>query len=550
MANYDEVVSLINGNIYPHVARTADPLLVRPDMLSLMVGDIVYNARIKNGLGAKGFMIYVNGNGAPVYEKIATTNADATSEFGISFNSSTGSAAVKDEDVKKALELKAKEWLDGLEKAIAKEPSDSAIKKAIDRMCWQLHYDITESHTNFPEVFANNDFADVQIDRYPLDTTYWDGYTLKSTISDAAGVVRESDQPSSHTIIEKGYFSDSAENLKIFDSHLTTDSYKWHTDDDNNVIVDRGSIKTFEDRLIGGMYVEPDNTVTQSATKIFCDYFTKGITELTTTTNVKDGALHVLAEKIVPDDVVGGKTYYSISECLRDHDTINGKETFSIARSLREGTDEDSVSQATHDQTQLEDRRFTSLDNNIGDFSIGTDPDDNPIFVSLAQRIGEPLGENGVSRISEASKDTLFDAIYRHPGRVQQNVNGFSAGFSNGNESVSSNIKASIVDKIGDTSTSGTMWYDIAQTKSAIGTPSDIAGTGTVFGRIGIPSRTLTSGDPASLFAETEKMYEAMFGRSGSYGFVGGPTENTPDSTFYVKSRGSSSGTMWSDSGT
>lgn len=279
MANYDEVVSLINGNIYPHVARTADPLLVRPDMLSLMVGDIVYNARIKNGLGAKGFMIYVNGNGAPVYEKIATTNADATSEFGIEFNSSTGSANIKDDDVKKALDLKAKEWIDDLEKAIAKEPSDSAIKKAIDRMCWQLHYDITESHTNFPEVFANNDFADVQIDRY--GATNWDGTTLKTSIADNYTNISNSVSGGATTIC-------GGSSLQSLSNAMSS------------------AISTFDTNLNG--------------------------TDGTSTKNTIKSALNTIGTKLVPD----GNDYYSISECLRDKQTINGTTTFSIARSLRE----------------------------------------------------------------------------------------------------------------------------------------------------------------------------------------------------------------------
>ena len=279
MANYDEVVSLINGNIYPHVARTADPLLVRPDMLSLMVGDIVYNARIKNGLGAKGFMIYVNGNGAPVYEKIATTNAEATSEFGIPFNASTGSSNVKDEGqygVDGILKKKAKEWLDNLEKAIAKEPSDSAIKKAIDRMCWQLHYDITESHTNFPEVFANNDFADVQIDRY--GATNWDGTTIKTSIEDNYTNISNSVSGGATTIC-------GGSSLQLLSNAMSS------------------AISTFDTNLNGSNSASTKETI--------------------------KSALNTIGTKLVPDG-----NYYSISECLRDKYDNN---TFSIARSLRDG---------------------------------------------------------------------------------------------------------------------------------------------------------------------------------------------------------------------
>lgn len=419
MANYDEVVSLINGNIYPHVARTADPLLVRPDMLSLMVGDIVYNARIKNGLGAKGFMIYVNGNGAPVYEKIATTNAGATSEFGIQFNASTGSATVKDDDVKKALELKAKEWLDDLEKAIAKEPSDSAIKKAIDRLCWQLHYDITESHTNFPEVFANNDFADVQIDRY--GATNWDGTTIKTSIEDNYTNISNSVSGGATTIC-------GGSSLQSLSNAMS------------------GAISTFDTNLNG--------------------------TDETSTKNTIKYALNTIGTKLVPD----GNNFYSISECLRDKD---GNNTYSIARSLREGS-EKSVSQATYDQTQLESQRFTDIDNTLGT------PDDatsTTIFGSISVNASNLSSDiSGVQGIAETISDTV--------------------GTRNSGD-------RSLSDRIGETT----------------------IGTHTIFG-------------------ESDQIYQSMFGKPGYYGFVGGPTENTPDATYYVKSRGSSSGTMWADNGT
>lgn len=382
MANYDEVVSLINGNIYPHVARTADPLLVRPDMLSLMVGDIVYNARTKNGLGAKGFMIYVNGNGAPVYEKIATTNADATSEFGIQFNSSTGSAAVKDDDVKKALELKAKEWLDGLEKAIAKEPSDSAIKKAIDRLCWQLHYDITESHTNFPEVFANNDFADVQIDRY--GATNWDGTTLKTSIADNYTNISNSVSGGATTIC-------GGSSLQSLSDAMS------------------GAISTFDTNLNGSDSASTKNTI--------------------------KSALNTVGAKLVPDG-----NYYSISECLRDHDTINGKTTFSIARSLRE-SGEDSVSQATYDQTQLESEEFSDIE----------------------LRLGEPGSDN-----------SIWDSVNTINGNVGNRL---------------SNSDPTILERVGNPGSGNSVWGTVSGISSSVGNSSSL--TGTIYGMVNTMNKSM-----------------------------------------------------------
>lgn len=286
----DELKEAILGSKYPHVARIADPLLVRVDQLSLMVADVVYHARIKLGLGGKGFYIYASGLGTAIYENMFMhdkNDVKFNAEFGVSSNDT-------DEKIIEKIAEKAEDWLDALEVAIASKQSDNPVKKAIDRLCWQLHYDITESHANFPVMFKSDDFSDVKIDRYPIDdVVWWDGYTLKSTISDAAGVVRENDQPSSHTIIEKGYFSDSAQNLKDLDVHLNAGAY---SDTEGSITKMTSAIGTFD----------------------------------TNTTN----KLGSIATKLVPDD----SNYYSISECLRDKD---GNNTYSIARSLRDGSTSD-----------------------------------------------------------------------------------------------------------------------------------------------------------------------------------------------------------------
>lgn len=301
----DELREAILGSKYPHVARVADPLLVRVDQLSLMVADVVYHARIKLGLGGKGFYIYASGLGTAVYENMFMHDKNDV-KFNAEFGVSSGHT---DEDILSKIAEKAEDWLDELEVAIASKQSDNPIKKAIDRLCWQLHYDITESHANFPVMFKSDDFSDVKIDRYPIDDVeWWDGYTLKSTISDAAGVVRENDQPSSHTIIEKGYFSDSAQNLKNLDDHLNAGAYS----------DTEGSMKILDDHF--------NNSQTGSITKM-----TSAIGTFDTNNTNKLGSI---ATKLVPD----GNNYYSISECLRDKD---GNNTYSIARSLRDGSTSD-----------------------------------------------------------------------------------------------------------------------------------------------------------------------------------------------------------------
>lgn len=431
----DELKEAILNSKYPHVARVADPLLVRVDQLSLMVADVVYHARIKLGLGGKGFYIYASGLGTAVYENMFMhdkNDVKFNAEFGVSSNDT-------DESILSKIAEKAEDWLDALEVAIASKQSDNPIKKAIDRMCWQLHYDITESHANFPVMFKSDDFSDVKIDRYPIDDVeWWDGYTLKSTISDAAGVVRENDQPSSHTIIEKGYFSDSAQNLKDLDAHLNAGAY-------NDT---EGSIKKLDDHF--------NDSQTGSITKM-----TLAVGTFDTNATTKLGSI---ATKLVPD----GDNYYSISECLRDKQTINGKTTFSIARSLREGS-EDSVSQATYDQTQLESQRFTNIDNTLG----------TP---------------------SDSTANTVF-------GSISANASSLSSDISNAESSLSGEIGSvqSVVETISD----------------AVGTRA--TGTRTLMNRIGE-----TTYGTNTIFGEMDRIYESMFGKDigqsgGHYGFVRGP---------------------------
>ncbi len=423
---------------YPRVSRTTDPMVVRIDKTSLLVNDTMFTAKLKCGLGYKGYLIYSSGLGTPIYEKAAKTTDEWKKSFStvgnrpynIAFDSENTSQLTN------VLTAAAKEWLDDLEIAIADRENDNAIKKAIDRLCWQLHYDITESHTNFPEVFKDNDFANVQIDRYPMETEYWDGTTLKTAISDIAGLEFNGGQPRSYEITYNGYLYESAERIKSFDNHLTLGSYSDSqgaiTTFDNHLTLgsrdnNKGAIKTFDDHLMLGLHNDTKGAITlfdehllknsydgggdgafkkfddhltlgsynksQGAIKTFDDHLLKDYYDtinddsfdvtsgafkkfndaLNGTDANKEGSLIKIGTKLVPDDT----SYYSISECLRDKQ----QGTYSIARSLREDN-QSSVSQATHDQTVLESTHFTDIEGRIGDTSFGEGA------VSLVQRIG------------------------------------------------------------------------------------------------------------------------------------------------------------------
>lgn len=342
---------ILKGN-YPHVARTADPLLVRPDALSLMVSDTVYHARVKLGLGCKGYYIYASGLGLAVYENVYTNDREFNIEFGT--NDST-----PDSDAIKAIKEKAKEWLDELEVAIASHPSDNSIKKAIDRMCWQLHYDITESHTNFPEVFANNDFADVQIDRY--GATNWDGTTLKTSIADNYTNISNSVSGGATTIC-------GGSSLQSLSNAMSS------------------AISTFDTNLNGGDSDSTKNTI--------------------------KSALNTIGTKLVPD----GNDYYSISECLRDKQTINGTTTFSIARSLREsgGNSVPIQEQIRLETLEIKDGLGSNGSINTTLSSIKTNSD------TVVTRIGDFGGDTILGRLLRI--DDNLDTVKTNTGTVATNT--------------------------------------------------------------------------------------------------------------------------------
>ena len=202
MASIKEVEDWISSRTYPHVARTSDPLIVRVSRFSLLVNDTNFYSKIKNGLGYKGYLIYSSGLGTPILEESATNETEffsnsafkkAISDNGTDTDNKFNKFYESAERVLSVLQDAAQSWLDTLELEIAKQPNDNAIKKAIDRLCWQLHYDITESHTNFPEVFKDNDFSDVEIDTgngKTVNKSIEDNYTAISTsVTDGSSII-------------------------------------------------------------------------------------------------------------------------------------------------------------------------------------------------------------------------------------------------------------------------------------------------------------------------------------------------------------------------
>lgn len=153
---------------YPVVVKVSDPLLIRFNEKSLVVNNTNFYTNIKSGLAFEGFYIYTSGLGIPIAEIGQAPKNKKDSRGNVIVD---GQAAAE-------LEKKAKEFLDVLEAKIATTENDNEIKKAIDRLCWQMHYDITETSTStLPDGFA----PDIIIDK-PTNTIYKDFYVLDNRI--------------------------------------------------------------------------------------------------------------------------------------------------------------------------------------------------------------------------------------------------------------------------------------------------------------------------------------------------------------------------------
>lgn len=135
----EDVIDKRDDNSYPAVVRTADPLLIRFSKTSLLVNSNNFWIKVKRGLAFTGFVIYTSGLGTPISEIALDTASTITTDDGKTVYQKASDWSDGD------LERKAKEILDTLEARIAITESSNEIKKAIDRLCWQIHYDITDS---------------------------------------------------------------------------------------------------------------------------------------------------------------------------------------------------------------------------------------------------------------------------------------------------------------------------------------------------------------------------------------------------------------------
>lgn len=241
-------------------------------------------------------------------------------------------------------------------------------------------------------MFKDNDFGDVEIDWQENDT--WNGKTVNESVFNNYTAISTSVTDGSSTISGGSSLQGVKSSISSFDGNLC------------------GKFETFN-----GKFDTFNNNFTTFDTHL------NGSTD-STRLDIKN-SLDTIGTKLVPDDTAT-KGYYSISECLRDKDDYNDddKKTFSIARSLREGTSQTSVSQATHDQTDLESTHFTGIEGRIGDPGSG-----NSIWGTLYNMNG--------------SVATQANSLYS----IANNAMNYASS-ANGNATTSANNTSTIITKI------------------------------------------------------------------------------------------------------
>lgn len=454
-----------NDTTYPIVHRLSDPLVIRPCELALQVNDTTYYAKIKFGISFCGFLVYANPTGYPVYTCI---DEDLTKRWAGDSKSATPS--ITETYVEEYLNQKAKEWIDSLEQAILEHRSDNEIKKAIDRLLWQLHYDITQSDTDFVETFP--DFSDIDIDK-PNNTLYntitESADILGTAVGDGAEVIIGNPTDNSGIWSVSNNISSVGNSLSSALNTLTTSIGTL----DNNLSGSNGSIKKYIGEVL---YKQDDeNTVCNRLNKV--------------ATNIK-----------------GDSDTYTISVALRE-------------------SGQSSVSQAVHDQTTMEQQRFTTLDESVGDVkeSIGNKTTNNSLWYDVLHNSGtksatETVDNDSIAHDTEFVKELMYGDGGTKGGYVtwDQSSSTYRVKSDNASEiSTISQTVSHINSNLGtDANHSGTVWYDLLHN----------VGTGVATANI----------ETNSLANRVQFMRELMFGDGATYnGYV-----ERGSNTYYVKTSG------------
>jgi hypothetical protein len=431
---------------YPVVVKVSDPLLIRFNEKSLVVNNTNFYTNIKSGLAFEGFYIYTSGLGIPIAEIGQAPKNKKDSRGNVVVD---GQAAAE-------LEKKAKKFLDVLEAKIATTENDNEIKKAIDRLCWQMHYDISKTDETVP---PSGFYPDLPIDRGNTISDYF--FNLNSEIN-------------GDTLIISADIADATSQLNRFNDYFTdsSDGYKEQCSTLNNNIVilcDRISNVSSE----GGQ--EPDATLSYAMNKIAINLRADGNGSPST-------------------------QEYTISKALRD----------------RSGDNELSVSGATKERTEVEEAEFHEISvNQLGQFgtthnhrtlydSVGSyaESSNNSTISAELNKIGNPgnhsnpnidtlFGRLGDSDdgAAQTNTGTLFYEVLHRAGTRNLNTAQIEADspFGKINADLSTtktNTNYIRNDQLGSPSTQGTIWYDILHNVGT-GAPGVTAASDSLMNKLG-----------------------------------------------------------------
>ena len=336
---------------YPAVITTSEPLLMRFTELSLLVNNTNFWAKVKIGLAWVGFMIYVSGLGNPVYEEQMNfekikTNKNAKGEV----------VNIVMDDAKAKIEKAAKEWLDKLEARIATTKSSNGIVKAIDRLCWQLHYDITATNTPDEVISTNYGFSDdIHIDRVDPNNSgsapvYQKGFPIPDTV------------------------------YELLNKELSGDADTLCTG-----MLNAG-------KYIAGCLCYPDQIT----------IYNPNYTAMSTTLN--KGAILNFADRVqVSSD------HYTVVSALREYNSGNPQE--SVSKSIADNAD--TIATATATRTAVEDAAFTEIsDTKLGAFG---ESGNRTLFATIGTRAGA-IKRNGQQ--SQDEQTTLWSDIVHNSARM------------------------------------------------------------------------------------------------------------------------------------
>lgn len=407
----DEVKEKIKNKEYPHVARLSEPYLTRLSELTLVVNDVTYTAKIKDGVNVQGFMIYSSGLGIPVYEDLEKKN-----------NGELNGKSKLKESIDNA-----RKWIDELEIAIAETVNDNPIKKAIDRLCWQLHYDFTQSNTDFSTKFKDDDFSQFETG---IDVDTQTDPSQTPTVTTFQWYFTELDTTTGHTI---------GSELREFKNVMLgfSNKIKIDTDSDSNTIFD--VLKDTSEKIYKS---GEDNTIVKTLTGI-SDKIVQNDEEPSTEPG-DESHYFPHRHRTLYNALVGTNTA-SISSALNKY--YNSSESvFSVAEALREGSDK-SVSDSIESNTTTISSDINDVYSTLYSDTSGTVTTIYDLASNIHTSIGDTTDSSTASTmigLTKSSNDKLGDA--NDTGTVLGKL-----GTSNSNES-------GILDRLGTTSdTSGTI---------------------------------------------------------------------------------------------